>query len=206
MKSLRLTLLFGLMVWVAAPLAQAIIAEPGSPYTFQPSPADLYDLDHYYYYTWGIQWTLPEGEQIVGATLSIADITNWNDGRNVLYIHLIDDVRPGVLGGRDNQGGGDQFLNAGPLIAEYHDTNGVATTDNLDYHFGAELLADLNDFIANNGNFGFGFDPDCHFWNEGVTFTIETEPAVTPEPATISILALGLTSLGLIRRRRSRKS
>ncbi|CAD7780456.1 hypothetical protein DMNBHIDG_02358 [Candidatus Methanoperedenaceae archaeon GB37] len=47
-------------------------------YTFEPTPADLDDLDHSSYYTWGIDWNIPAGEIIVSASLSFDDIRNWN--------------------------------------------------------------------------------------------------------------------------------
>ena len=34
-----------------------------------------------------------------------------------------------------------------------------------------------------DGNFGFGIDPDCHYYNDGITFNITTTHEA-PEPAT----------------------
>ena len=41
-----------------------------------------------------------------------------------------------------------------------------------------------------DGNFGLSFDPDCHYWNDGVSLKVET--AQTPEPATMLLLGSGL--------------
>ena len=82
-------------------------------FEFQPNSNDLYDLDHHYYYTWGINFTFPAGETIEEAVLDFDDIRNWDDNPNVLYVHLLNSATPGVTWGWDNQGGGDNFLGQG---------------------------------------------------------------------------------------------
>jgi hypothetical protein len=54
------------------------------------------------------------------------------------------------------------------------------------------------DWLA-DGNFGFGIDPDCHYYNDGVVAAIETRPV--PEPATMLLLASGLMGLAGVRRK-----
>ncbi len=99
----------------------------GATHTFNPSPADLWDLDHGSYYTWGIQWQVPQGEVIQEATLNITKITNWDNGANVLYIHLLDNPTPGTNHYSDTRPG-DQFAGQGVLIDSFQDTNGSGTT------------------------------------------------------------------------------
>jgi hypothetical protein len=69
------------------------------------------------------------------------------------------------------------------------------------YTFSAADIAVLASDIANGSNVALGFDPDCHFWNNGVVFTINTNASggSVPEPATLSLLAMGLA--GVLRKR-----
>ena len=46
--------------------------------------------------------------------------------------------------------------------------------------------------IRNGGDFAFGFDPDCHYFNNGITLTITAIPASTPESPSIMLLGSGL--------------
>ena len=65
-------------------------------------------------------------------------------------------------------------------------------------------LAQLAAYIANGSDFAFGFDADCHFWNNGITFTFTTTPSAVPEPATMFLLGSGLTVFGYYFQRRRR--
>jgi hypothetical protein len=173
-------------------------------YSPAPSDGDLDDLDHYRYYTWGINtpWGVvsdasDQSEQATSATLSFDDIRNWNNEPNVLYIHLLNNAPQGVTQGYDAQGGGDNFAGRGIVLTVYQ--NLPSTSQDLSYSFSADQLDALNDY-ASDGRFGLGFDPDCHFYNCGVKLDINTGPSMIPEPATMSLLALG--ALAVLRRRR----
>jgi len=196
-----LTILILTLCFAFATDASAIVHE------FQPDPTDLYGLPHQYYFIWGIEWTPPEGEQIVGATFSIPQINNWNSADNILYVHLLDTVSPGVTWGWDGQGEGDNIddIAGGNIhLFDYTDDDGDYGNSppwgSIYYPFelppdlpdepGYNYVPDLINFINNDGKFGIGLDPDCHFWNYGVYLHIETR--AIPEPATIFLLASGL--------------
>jgi hypothetical protein len=176
-------------------------------YTLQPPPLpnhDLWDLAHYQHYAWKItpsELNLSSGEIITGASLFFDNIANWDDQPNSLYISLLcgDDLSFAgeVYTGDDTLGSGDDVLAnfAGlPLVTFENLPN---WPQDLTYNFTTSDLAMLNIF-AEDGIFGIGFDPDCHFFNDGITFTIET----IPEPATCLLLGLGaVLAIGRKRKR-----
>ncbi len=175
-------------------------------FTFTPTPNDLWDLDHYKYYKWGINWSIPTGQVITEATLKFDSINNWKyePNANFLYMHLLDTVPVGSKRFTDNQGGGDNFSGQGKLIGVYTD-NSTAVED-ISYNFSSlGLLPSLTAYAA-DGNFGFGFDPDCHYFNCGITFiitTIKSDEGNVPEPSGLAALLSGAGGLaGLFSRKR----
>ena len=181
---------------------------------FIPTPSDLYDLEHAKYYSWGISFALPEEEEITKATLYIYRLNNWAwESGDTLFIHLLDNPAVGVTTFNDTDSNNghppayDNWTGQGVLIAAYHDYNeGVAVDKTYKLH-DIGLVPTLTAYIRNNDRFGFGFDPDCHYYNCGIKFVIETEveykqPPV-PEPTGLVALGAGMMSLvGLISRRR----
>lgn len=185
------------VVWGMVSSASAL----SSPYTFQPNPADLGDLDHSLYYTWGIAWSVPVGEYITGASLTIRNINNFAvEPNNRLYIHLLDNAPLGVTTGYDGEGGGDQFLNQGVLLATYVDDDpepNPPETWTHNFTYPGQVTALVN--YLGNGVVGLGLDPDCHYFNDGITLTITTAPI--PEPASLLLMAAAMVPIW--RRRRA---
>lgn len=187
---------FGL---VSAIIGAAAVASANT-YNFTPNPVDLNDLDHYYAYSWGLNFNVPTGHTITGATLTIKDIWDWTPENDILYVQMLDNPSLGVKQNYDNQGGGNYFGGQGTAVGTWSDPVGGHST-NFDLKFDLKqlgLLTKLNQYAA-DGRIGFGFDPDCHYYNKGVNLCITTE--AVPEPATMGILAAsGIAAL--LRRKR----
>jgi len=211
--------------------AYAVVAPPTMTYTFTPSDADLADLPHEYFYTWGIKWVLPSDEIITGATLTYHNIYDWTtESNDRLYTHLLNTVsdpngtsspnyvsvvkptysyKTITIQTYDNQGGGDNFAPenvamGNKWLGTWTDPiGGYARGIDVSYAIPVAQLAWLAD-----GNFGFGIDPDCHYYNCGVSFKIITDKIPTPgptvpEPMSIMLGIMGLGSVvGLKRLRR----
>ena len=164
---------------------------------------DLGDLPHGVAVTWGIDQTIAPDAEITSATLTIKNIFNHNMEDNRLFVHLLDDGASDLtFDGVMNADAPieDYFANQGILIAEYKDLDAWETKEDLVINFSASQLDMLESYIA-DGNFGFGFDPDCHYYNDGVKFQFTT--AEVPEPTLISLLGCGLLGLVFVRRRKS---
>jgi hypothetical protein len=78
----------------------------------------------------------------------------------------------------------------------------TTTGTNSVYNFtGAQILS-LNNYISSGQNIAIGLDPDCHFFLSGVTLQLTTGPLATvPEPASLTLMGLGLAAW--YRRRRT---
>jgi len=77
-------------------------------------------------------------------------------------------------------------------------------SQNLTYTFDESEMGTLGDYINNDGNFGIGADPDCHFYNCGVELQLCYE--VVPEPGTLALLGMGVIPAVMKLRRRTRRS
>lgn len=156
--------------------------------TLRPTPANLFNLDHTKVYLWGFDVALEPGDTVVAATLTFDNIRNWDNQPNVLYTHLLDLPTTGVQQRSDYEGGGDYFANVYGGPHEHLVTYQNLTTTACDraYDFDQADLDAFNAYLT-DGRAGIGFDPDCHFYNDGVELTL----TMAPEPASCLLLAVG---------------
>ena len=190
--------------------------------SWQPNPVDMNDLDHHSVYTWRIDNINVNPATITSATITFNNIQNWDSNYNVLHMHLLDTARfSGVASFIDDPTNSwpvtdytDDFSNprfhgnSGWLVANgtadtfLKDKTFSSTPTNYTYTFTGAQLTALEQYLAHGEDIALGFDPDCHYFNDGITFTLNFTPV--PEVANMLPIALLLAAaIGFeIRRRR----
>jgi len=182
---------------------------------------DIYDLDHTYAYEWALTIPdVPDGYSLDWVSVLVGNLTDYRyaPGTDKLFINLLDTPKSkrsgsGSIGtatnyvNRYSDGGttaSNYFANwpgDHALLDTYVDTNGYspnnpATWD--DYELRVTDETQLG-WVA-DGKFGWGIDPDCHFYNSGITLTAHASAPELP-PA----LLLGAVPVAGLAMRRYRK-
>jgi hypothetical protein len=189
------------LIILVSMLMLANAANAGYTYTLAPSDLKMAfgdnGLAHQYYYTWGIDLASQgySGQNITSATLDITRIYNWNNDSNVLYIHMLNPLKAGLSRTRDNLGDVDDFAGELHIATE---TNLTTSPVNLSYDLGP-LLTNLNTYASDN-IVGIGLDPDCHYWFDKISLTLETR--AIPAPGALFLGSIGIGLVGWLRRRR----
>ncbi len=166
---------------------------------------DLMSLDHYDADLWGVDVSLNSGEYITNAKIEINQIYNWRWEENDLWLNLLEGGTSGVTHLNDPVPGFVNYFGAsGTELENYHNLPGPYRAIDLEYVFTTSELLTLSNFISADSNIGLGFDADCHFYNSGVYFTIETATNEVPEPATMILFGTGLASLAGFQRLRKK--
>lgn len=191
------------------------LTSAASAITFTPSPADLNDLDHDKAVKWGISYSIPSGQTITSATLTITNINNWAIETDALFIHLLNENINGVSFLNDNTAGlSDYFGNSDSAtnkkLTTFTDDNETYRygrwqnpSETFTYTFTSTQLDWLNAFAA-DGKFALGFDPDCHYFNDGVSLVITTGSSngLTVPDTGSSVILMGASLIGLAALRR----
>jgi hypothetical protein len=224
----KLFLIFAALIVIALPaVASADTITFNAPATGAnqgSGGANQFNLDHHEAYTWRIDGVNLAGKSITSATLTFRNISNWDRNPNMLFVHLLDTAkRAGVNSFQDaplsqvpvtdinDDFAGTRYAN-NPLVAAGTDNTFLTqhsfnmTPTNFVYTFTADQLAVLSAYFLNGGDIAFGFDPDCHFWNDGIVFTFTTAPNPVPEPTTIALLGTGLAGLYYSRKRKKQQA
>ncbi|HEX3018688.1 MAG TPA: PEP-CTERM sorting domain-containing protein [Chitinispirillaceae bacterium] len=98
---------------------------------------------------------------------------------------------------------------ASTTYIEYQENNGAGhwKTETVNTYkavitFSDSELKKLQSYLE-DGNFGFGVDADCHFYNSNFSFSVTTErPTNVPEPGVLSLLGASILGFAFIRRKK----
>ena len=199
-KLLVLIMLLGLGVFASADVV----------YTFTPESQNLMTMNHSFVYYWTIDLGMVEDPQddILGAQLKFNQIYDWDQGTedDALYVHLIDVFDSNgddVVVKYDPDNTASYFEGIGTEVAAFNVSEdigiGAENAKDIVIDFDESLLATLKNYVSSDGKVTIGLDPDCHYSNTGVEFSV----SVVPAPGAALLTGLGTMLAGWLKRRRS---
>ncbi len=186
--------------WPLCALAWACIAASAqatmTKIKFQPNSADINDLGHHLINTWRIDDISLSGLAVMGATLSVSNISIWDANPNVRHSHLLDTtINPGVASVLDDPTGSPPVTNLADAFVNvrYHsdskwptqaatadmflaNTTFTATAVDDAFDSATSQLQTLATYIADGSDIALGLDPDHHFFNDGIKFAMTLTP------------------------------
>jgi hypothetical protein len=169
-------------------------------------------LEHSKYYVWNIDLGNINPDDVVSAKITLNRIYDWSGGvqGDTLFVNLLDDqFGSGIYIGKDSSTiTADKFdtwangdvTDIATLGVSTDIGIGASTAKTIVLDFDSAELAALKTYAA-DGKIALGFDPDCHFYNCGIDFSIGN--AVVPAPSAILLAGLGTTLVGWLRRQKS---
>jgi hypothetical protein len=171
---------------------------------------------------------LASGYRIVSVVLTVTNIYNWDaaDTDNQLFIHLLDNplnnvttiiddpadngVNQGTVSdyfsGNISSNHGIYYSGTNTYLTQYHDADGPTTKVNLTYDLTgfastfASYIGDGHTGGSGYADFGLGFDPDCHYYNDGISLSITTSNSVPDNAVTLLLLGFGLVAMAGLHR------
>ena len=193
---------------IVLPFLGATFTAQATPTTVNFSPTGLGTMDGVYAYQWGVNWTVPTGNEITAATLTYTNIKLTSYGKNnpgILWSNLLNTSSgsgtTGVTTYTDSDASTDYWGSTGLIGKELFAALNVA--HNPSY---ALDLTTLKTY-ATDGHFAIGIDPDCYYTDSSivlsVTYDTQQKPSGNPVPdggSTALLLGLALPLLRIFRR------
>jgi hypothetical protein len=218
MKRIAEVAIIALCIFLATPVFAITITHTYT-YSYTGGYISGSGLEHQQYYSWGLNSSqIPQNEDIISVTILFKGLHNWDNLENHLYVNVLGDA-PTPLSfhviGTDNpndnvffdnlnswnlNGEGNAFIHDFALL--YGPGNNATIARDVSYTFTNVTQPSLINFFntaIDDGNFGLGFDPDCHFWGSKIKLTLITERV--SEPSTFLLLGAGLAGVSLLRKR-----